>query len=108
MRAYYTEWKFEVCCCLVTYSCPLTLCNPIDCSPPGSSVRGISQSRVLGWVAFSFLRGSFLQSGVRKKKTHIYKESRKVALMNLFAGQQWRHIENRLVDTVEEGEGGTN
>ena len=48
-----------------------------------------------------------IQSGVRKKKTHIYKESRKVALMNLFAGQQWRHIENRLVDTVE-GEGGMN
>ena len=34
-------------------------------------------------------------------------ESRQVALMNLFAGQQWRYRE-RLVDTVGEGEGGTN
>ena len=38
---------------LVTQSCP-TLCNPMDCSPPGSSVRGISQARILEWVAVSF------------------------------------------------------
>ena len=31
-------------------SCP-TLCDPVNCSPPGSSVRGISQARVLEWVA---------------------------------------------------------
>ena len=37
-------------------SCP-TLCSPIDCSPPGSSVHGILQSRILGWVAISFSRG---------------------------------------------------
>ena len=35
-----------------------TLCNPIDCSPPGSSVHGISQARILEWVAISFSRGS--------------------------------------------------
>ena len=34
-------------------SCP-TLCNPIDSSPPGSSVHGIFQARVLEWVAISF------------------------------------------------------
>ena len=34
-------------------SCP-TLCNPIDCSPPGSSVSGILQARTLEWVAISF------------------------------------------------------
>jgi len=28
-----------------------TLCNPIDCSPPGSSVHGILQARILEWVA---------------------------------------------------------
>ena len=32
----------------------LTLCNPIDSSPPGSSVPGILQARILEWVAFSF------------------------------------------------------
>jgi len=34
-------------------SCP-TLCNPIDGSPPGSSVLGILQARTLEWVAISF------------------------------------------------------
>ena len=42
---------------LVTKSC-LTLCNTMDCSLPGSSVYGISQARVLEWVAVSFSRGS--------------------------------------------------
>ena len=36
----------------------LTLCNPMDCSLPGSSVHGISQSRILEWVVISFSRGS--------------------------------------------------
>ena len=36
-------------------SCP-TLCDPLDYSSPGSSVRGISQARTLGWVAISFSR----------------------------------------------------
>ena len=41
----------------VTQLC-LTLCNPMDCSPPGSSVHGIFQARVLQWVAIAFSRGS--------------------------------------------------
>ena len=40
----------------VTQSC-LTLCDPVDCSPPCSSVHGIFQARVLEWVAISFSRG---------------------------------------------------
>ena len=49
--------------CLITQlkvkvkSC-LTLCYPVDCSLPGSSVHGIPQTRVLEWVAISFSRGS--------------------------------------------------
>ena len=43
--------------CLVTQSCP-TLCNPIDCSPPGSSIHGILQARILEWVVVPFSRGS--------------------------------------------------
>ena len=39
---------------LVTELCP-TLCDPIDCSPPGSSVHGIFQARILEWVAISYL-----------------------------------------------------
>ena len=42
----------------VAQLCP-TLCDPVDCSPPGSSVHGILQARVLEWVAISFSRGSF-------------------------------------------------
>ena len=42
---------------LVAQLC-LTLCDPMDCSPPGSSVRGVLQARVLEWVAMSFSRGS--------------------------------------------------
>ena len=38
-------------------SCP-TLCNPMDCSPPGSSVHGILQARILEWIAIPFSRGS--------------------------------------------------
>ena len=36
----------------------LTLCDPVDCSPPGSSVHGILQSRILEWVAMPSSRGS--------------------------------------------------
>ena len=38
---------------LVTQSCP-ALCDPMDGSPPGSSVQGMSQARILEWVVISF------------------------------------------------------
>ena len=41
----------------VTQSCP-TLCDLLDCSPPGSSVHGIFQARILEWVDYPFSRGS--------------------------------------------------
>ena len=37
----------------LTQLCP-TLCNPVDCSPPGSFIHGILQARILEWVAISF------------------------------------------------------
>ena len=45
------------CMCLATQS-RLTPCNPMDCSPPGSSVHGILQARILEWVAIPSSRGS--------------------------------------------------
>ena len=42
---------------LVAQLCP-TLCHPMDCSPPGSSVHGILQARTLEWVAIPLSRGS--------------------------------------------------
>ena len=44
-----------ICYCAQSH---LTLCNPLDCSPPGSSVHGIFQARILEWVAISSSRGS--------------------------------------------------
>ena len=43
--------------CLLALSCP-TLCDPMDCSLPGSSVYGILQARILKWVAMPSSRGS--------------------------------------------------
>ena len=48
-------WCLSV--CSVDQSCP-TLCNPIDCSPAGSSAHGIFQARILEWADISFSRGS--------------------------------------------------
>ena len=42
----------------VAQSCQ-TLCNRADCSPPGSSIHGISQARILEWLAVPFSWGSF-------------------------------------------------
>ena len=44
-------------CAKSLQSCP-TLCDPMDCSLPGSSVHGILQARILEWVAMPSLRGS--------------------------------------------------
>ena len=46
---------------LVSQLCP-TLCNPMDCSLPGSSVHRILQARIMEWVAILFSRGSSLSS----------------------------------------------
>ena len=48
---------YSLCFCLVAKLCP-TLCNPVDCNPPDSSVHGISQARTLEWVAMPFSRAS--------------------------------------------------
>ena len=45
------------CVCVCAQSC-LPLCDPMDYSPPGSSVHGIFQARILEWVAISYSRGS--------------------------------------------------
>ena len=45
---------------LIVLSCVLTFCDSMDCSPPGSSVHGIFQSRILEWVTIFLLQGIFL------------------------------------------------
>ena len=49
--------KGRLCACSVVQSCP-TLCDFMDCSPPGSSVHRTSQARILEGVAICFSRGS--------------------------------------------------
>ena len=47
-----------VCVCARMRACMHILCNPMGCSLPGSSVRGIFQARILAWVAISSSKGS--------------------------------------------------
>ena len=51
---------------LVAQLCP-TLCDTMDCSPPGSSVHGILQARILEWVAIPFSRLSSQHKGLVQK-----------------------------------------
>ena len=60
----------QLCVCLVPQLC-LTLWDPMDCSPPGTSVHGISQVRILEWVAISFSRGTFLTQGSNPCLLHL-------------------------------------
>ena len=56
----YTQTYLYMCvyvCAPVAQLCP-TLCDPMDCSPPGSSVLGISQARIPEWAAMPSSRGS--------------------------------------------------
>ena len=49
---------FPILSCLLYAQLPLTLCDPIDWSPPGSSVHGIFQARISEWVTISSSQGS--------------------------------------------------
>ena len=53
-------------CVLVIQSC-LTLCDPMNCSLPGSSVHGILQERILEWVSISFSRMTNLGSTLKSR-----------------------------------------
>ena len=76
------QWKWQdlrismegVCVCVVcvcAQSC-LTLCNPMDCSPPGSSVHGISQARLLEWVAMLTQRSNLPLLLDRRTPYHLH------------------------------------
>ena len=57
---YRTTWSstcVSLCCAKSLQSCPI-LCDPMECSPPGFSVHGIVQARILEWVAMPSSRGS--------------------------------------------------
>ena len=56
----YKDLDDGICCCcsFITKSSP-TICDSMNCSPPGFSVHGISQARIPEWVAISFTKGIF-------------------------------------------------
>ena len=63
--------KMQICCCSFTRTKSLqsgsTVCNPADCSPPGSSVLGILQARIMEWVAMPSSR----ESSWLRDRTHL-------------------------------------
>ena len=73
----------QLCCCLVAKSCP-TLCNPIDCSPPGSSVLEIFEARIIEWVAISFSKSDYTPNLKKKKKITFSSYSKSLNLNFLF------------------------
>ena len=62
---------FFFCVCAKSLRLCPTLCNPVDCSPPNSSVHGILQARILEWVAISFSRGIFPTQGSSPHHLHL-------------------------------------
>ena len=58
-----------ICCISIAQSC-LTLWDPMDCSPPVSSIHGILQARILEWVAIPFSRGSSMTQGSNPSLLH--------------------------------------
>ena len=66
----------------VTQSC-LTPSDPMDCSPPGSSVHGIFQARVLEWGAIAFSKWCYIQTMEKKKFLEILREILKVVYLGV-------------------------
>ena len=64
----------RVCVCVHAQLC-LTLCDLMDCSLPGSSVRGILQTRILEWVAISFSRGDLPKPGIKHRSPALQADS---------------------------------
>ena len=66
-----TNYRERLCAvlCLVTQSCP-TLCDPMDCSPPGSSVRGDSPGKNTGVGCHALLQGIFPTQGLNSGLPH--------------------------------------
>ena len=66
------SWEVRVGMCLVAQLC-LTLCGPMDCSPPGSSVLGVLQARMLEWVSMSSSRAG--RSGIKPRSPTLQVDS---------------------------------
>ena len=99
---------------MLFFSCwVVSLCDPMDYSPPGSSVYGIFQARILEWVAISFSRGSsqpmdwtciyciFWTSQVAQwQRTHLPMQEMWVLLFILILPNLKKELYYRWVDNI--------
>ena len=83
------DWVTELNWCMHARSLQscLSLCNPADCSPPGSSVHWILQARILEWVAISFSGGS---SSIERSNPHLlHQQADSLPLSHLGRDAYW-------------------
>ena len=64
------EQKIHICCCFLVKSC-LTLCDPMNCNPPVSSVHGDSPGKNIGVGHHALLQGLFLTQGLNPHLLHL-------------------------------------
>ena len=84
--------------CCVSHSVMSWLsCDPINCSPPGSSVHGISQARILEWVAISFSRGFSCPRDQTQVSTSAF-QADYLPLSHLSSPLQWLHLDKYLLE----------
>ena len=87
----------------VVQSCP-TLCDPIDCSLPGSSIHGIFQARILEWVAISFPRRSS-----QPRESHIIHHQLQqlhILYTHIYTHTRAPHIHTRAQECAQEKKDG--
>ena len=77
----------------------LTLCNPMDCSPPGTSVHGISQARILEWAVIPLSRGSF-QHRIEPKSPELQADLSHQGSPKILHREQWENCQNQLFQNL--------
>ena len=80
-------WSLELFVCVLFAQSCLTLCNPMDCSPLGSSVHEILQARIPEWVAIPFSR-DLLDPGIELRSPTLQVDSLPSELQGAF-GIMW-------------------
>ena len=85
-------------CCVSHLVMSWLFCNPIDCSPPGSSVHGISQVRILEWVAISFSRESSCPRDQTQVSTSPAFQADYLPLSHLRGPLQCLHLDKYLLE----------
>ena len=90
-------WLIMGPCVMHTFSVVSDSLEPMGCSPPGSSVHGIFQSRILEWVAISFSRGSCLTQGWNPRLLHCRQILNSLSHLVLISFHWWVILEKTLM-----------